>query len=89
MPAGGVGRILPDLGGTEDNGRSIFSVEAKTNSAFAPLTKTTIAMIKGDYKLIYYKGYDGYDDVFELYNLSEDIEEMQNLIPKIHPIWQV
>jgi len=82
MPAGGVGRILPDLGGTEDNGRSIFSVEAKTNSAFAPLTNTTIAMIKGDYKLIYYKGYDGYDDVFELYNLSEDIEEMQNLISK-------
>ena len=82
MPTGSVGRILPDLGGTEDNGRSIFSVEAKTNSAFAPLTRTTIAMRKGDYKLIYYKGYDGADGVFELYNLREDIEEMQNLAPK-------
>ena len=82
MPAGGSGKILPDLGGTEDTERSIFSVEAKANSAFAPLTKTTIAMVKGDYKLIYYKGYRGTDNVFELYNLHDDIEELQNLVPK-------
>jgi arylsulfatase A-like enzyme len=82
MPAGDFGKILPDLGGTEDMERSIFSVEAKTNSAFAPLIRTTIAMIKGDTKLIYYKGYRGHDDFFELYNLREDIEELQNLVPK-------
>jgi hypothetical protein len=39
-------------------------------------------MIKGDTKLIYYKGYRGNDDVFELYNLREDIEELQNLVSK-------
>jgi arylsulfatase len=82
MPTESTGRILPGLGGVEDIERAIFTIEAKTNSAFAPLTKTTIAMIKGGYKLIYYKGYKAADDVFEMYNLSEDAEEMQNLIPK-------
>lgn len=83
VPAGSTGKILPDLGGLEDTERSIFSVEAKTNSAFATLTKTTIAMVKGDYKLIYYRGYNGENgDFFEMYNLREDIEELQNLVPK-------
>jgi arylsulfatase A-like enzyme len=82
MPSGNKGQLLPGLGGTEDSERSIFTVEAKTNSAFAPLSRTTIAMIKGDYKLIYYKGYEGYDNIFELYNLREDSEELQDLAPK-------
>jgi hypothetical protein len=36
-------------------------------------------MIKGDYKLIHYRGYDGYDDVYELYHLRDDPEELDNL----------
>jgi hypothetical protein len=31
------------------------------------------------YKLIHYLGYDEYDDVFELYDLSEDPQELRNL----------
>ncbi|MEJ2570065.1 MAG: DUF4976 domain-containing protein, partial [Anaerolineales bacterium] len=41
--------------------------------------KATVAMIKGDYKLIHYRGYEGYDGVYELYNLHDDPEELENL----------
>lgn len=74
------GRLLPGFGGQEDNSRAIFSIYARPDSAFLPLTKTTIAMRKGDYKMIYYLGYPGYDNVYELYNIAEDPEEMRNLI---------
>ena len=36
-------------------------------------------MIKGNWKLIYYKGYDNYNNIFELYNLHDDLQEMENL----------
>jgi arylsulfatase A-like enzyme len=74
------GRLLPGFGGQEDSSRSIFTIEAKENSAFKPLTKVTISMIKGNWKLIYYKGYDNYNNIFELYNLQDDLQEMKNLI---------
>jgi arylsulfatase A-like enzyme len=74
------GRILPGLGGVDDPERVIFSLEAKENSSFAPLKKMTIAMLKGSYKLIYYSGYPKYDQMYELFNLSTDPEEMKNLI---------
>jgi len=79
IPAGLERRILPGLGGQEDFQRSIFAVEAKENSAFGPLTKATIALIKEGKKLIYYTGYPQYPQVFELYDLVEDIEESKNL----------
>ncbi len=83
LPAGLEGRLLPGLGGPEDGTRSIFAVEAKENSAFAPLTKATIAMIKGNRKMIYYTGYKGaYRNQFELYDLSNDPEELRNLFKK-------
>ena len=59
--------------------RSIFAIEAKSNPKFGPLVKGTVAMIKGDYKLIYYVGYEGHDGVFELYDLQKDPEELYDL----------
>jgi arylsulfatase A-like enzyme len=73
------GKILPGLGGEEDNERSSYTVEAKLNPAFAPLKTATIAMRKGNYKLIYYTGYFGDEDSYELYNHVEDLEELNNL----------
>ena len=64
--------------------RSIFVVEAKSSPKAAPLQKATVAMIKGDFKLVYYFGYDGFDGVFELYNLSDDPEELDDLYAS-HP----
>ncbi len=81
IPSQTEGQLLPGLGGVDDFERSTFIVEAKRNPAFAPLTKATIAMRKGTHKLIYYTGYEA-EDSFELYDLSEDIEEMHDLYPE-------
>jgi arylsulfatase A-like enzyme len=72
------GKLLPGFGGVEDAERSVFSVEAKLNPAFAPINKGTIAMRKGKYKLIYYTGYEKADS-FELYDLENDFEELTDL----------
>ncbi len=74
------GQILPTFGDKEtSSGRSIFSVEAKSNPKQTPLTKGTVALIKDQYKLIHYFGYDGYEDEYELYDLANDPEEMKDL----------
>lgn len=51
------GTLLPGLGGVEDLERSTFTLEAKANAPYEPLTKATVAMIKGPNKMIYYTGY--------------------------------
>jgi hypothetical protein len=81
FPAWSEGKLLPELGGVEDRSRSIYIVEAKLNPAFTALTKTTIAMQKDDHKLIYYTGYEA-EDSFELYDLTTDLEELDDLYPK-------
>jgi hypothetical protein len=68
------------LGGKDDSERSTFTVEAKSNPAFAPLTMATIAMYKGKHKMIYYTGYENQDS-FELYDLESDPEELLDLYP--------
>ena len=73
------GRVLPGLGGEGAPDRPIFSMYAATNSAFAPIERTSIAMRKGAYKLIAYLGFAGLDKVFELYDLEQDPEELRDL----------
>ena len=76
------GRVLPVLADeTPEAGRSIFSMEAKSNPAFAPLRKATIAMRKGPLKLISYFGYEGFEEVYELYDIENDPEELEDLAP--------
>jgi arylsulfatase A-like enzyme len=79
------GEILPGMGGVTSNERPTFSMDAKKASAFGDLSPITIAMHQGDYKIIYYKGYEEKDSpynkgLFELYNLRDDPEELHNLI---------
>jgi arylsulfatase A-like enzyme len=81
IPDWAEGKLLPELGGTEDPERSTFSVEAKLNSAFTPLKKVSVAMYKGHSKLIYYTGYEPKDS-FEMYDLYEDPEELNDLYPQ-------
>jgi len=74
------GTVLPPY--TTDiqpSDRSIFAVEAKSNSKTGPLRKATFAIIKGDYKLIHYRGYNEFENVFELYNLKQDPEELEDI----------
>lgn len=81
------GRLLPEFGGEEDPEREIFVVEAKANPAFAPLRKATFAMLRWPYKLVSYRGYKHYPNAYELYQLEDDPDELQNLYPD-HPMVQ-
>lgn len=73
------GRLLPGLGGIEDDSRSIFPMVAKDNAAFRPITHGTFTLIRGPYELFYFMGYPDHPDTFELYNLQEDPDELQDL----------
>ena len=75
------GQILPGLGGAETPERATFSIEAKTNPAFSPLQTATVAMRKGQYKLVCYIGY-GEEHLYELYDHETDLEEMNDLYPQ-------
>jgi arylsulfatase A-like enzyme len=78
IPAWCEGQVLPEFGGPEDPSRSIFTVDAKTNASFAPLTRTSISLTKSPYRLTYYK-YPEFGEQFEFYNIVEDPDELQNL----------
>lgn len=82
IPSGVEGEILPLLGGSENPKRSVFSMDAKENSAFAPLRIATLSLTRGKHKLIYYMGYPKHADKFELYHLGDDLEEKKDLIHK-------
>ncbi|MFC1879657.1 sulfatase [Chloroflexota bacterium] len=73
------GRILPHLGGLDENERSVFAIEAKENSMNRPLRKATFAIIRGRYKLIHYRGYEQFHEIDELYDLVNDPEEMDDI----------
>ncbi|HEU4745740.1 MAG TPA: sulfatase-like hydrolase/transferase [Anaerolineales bacterium] len=82
IPAWVEGKLLPGFGGVEDIDRSIFPLMAKDNPAFQPIHRATFAMIKGGHELLYYTGYPGYPDQYELYHLDEDPDELQNLFTR-------
>ncbi len=79
VPDWSEGVPLPGLGGREDLNRSIYVLDAKQNSAFAPLSKFSIALTKGQFRLTYYK-YPQYRQ-FEFYDLENDPEEISDLYP--------
>ena len=78
IPAWCEGQLLPEMGGTETPSRSVFTVDAKNNASFAPLTRTSISLTKNPYRLTYYK-YPGAGEQFEFYNFSEDPDELKDL----------
>jgi len=73
------GRLLPGFGGTEDESRSFFPMMAKDNPAFQPLKRGTFTLLKGPYELFFFTGYPDHSDIFELYNLHEDPNELHDL----------
>lgn len=74
------GRVLPPYSESGiDSDRSVFTLDAKSNPKNASLRKGTISMVKGNFKLTYYFGHDGFDDQFEMYDLENDPEELENL----------
>jgi arylsulfatase A-like enzyme len=76
------GRLLPGFGGTPEPERSIFPMSAKDNAAFRPLEHGTFVMLKGADELFFFTGYPDHPDGFELYNLEEDPDELNDLYKK-------
>ena len=75
------GRLLPKLGGAEDEGRSVFSMDAKTNSSFGPLRNYSISLTRDRHRLVQYSyPRDNYEK-YELYDLQADREEITDLYP--------
>jgi arylsulfatase len=82
IPAWAEGRLLPGLGGGDDPERSIFALAAKDNPAFRSITRGTFVLVKGPYELFFFTGYSGHADFYELYDLQEDPDELQDLFSK-------
>jgi len=82
IPSDVDGRLLPGFGGEEDPTRSLYAMFSPKSSAFAPLQKGTFALLQGQHKLIYYKGYEEYPEAFELYDLREDPDELDDLFER-------
>jgi arylsulfatase A-like enzyme len=81
VPEWAPGKLLPGLGGIEEPERRIYTLEAKSAPAFGKLTQATFAMREGKYKIIMYHGYEEFgEDAFELYDLENDPEEMNDLL---------
>jgi len=74
------GKILPGFNvNNTTTSRNIYAVEAKRNAVHAPLTKGTIALIQKPYKLIHYLNSNKAQVKYELYNLENDPEEVEDL----------
>lgn len=77
----GEGTVLPPFGPIDDQ-RNVYAVEAKTNPGNLPLGQATTMLVRGEHKLCRFEGYRALEpgtQRVELYNLSEDPEELHNL----------
>ncbi|MDK1027700.1 MAG: sulfatase-like hydrolase/transferase [Anaerolineae bacterium] len=77
------GRVLPPFSNaTRKPSRNIYVLEARNNSKYAPFTEATTVLVKGNYKLMYFFGYEelgSEGERIELYDLGKDPEELNDL----------
>jgi arylsulfatase A-like enzyme len=74
------GFVLPNAKNpAASDDRRVFVVEAKTSPKLGKLVSATLALFYKQFKLVYYSGYPGLDQIFELYDIAEDPEELTNL----------
>ena len=73
------GRLLPNLGGEADEGRSVFSMDAKSNSSFGPLTNYVMSITRDRHRLTYYCYPKDEYQQYEFYDLDADPLEMKDL----------
>jgi len=81
MPDWAEGKLLPRFGGDVDEGRSVFSMDAKFNSAFGPLVNYAMSLTRDRHRLIHYSYRRDNYDKYEFYDLDSDPEEMKDLYP--------
>jgi len=78
------GVVLPPYADTgPDPNRSVYVMKANKNEQYAPITRASLALAKGRYKLLYYFGYvdQGIDELVKLYDIEADPEELVDLYP--------
>jgi hypothetical protein len=78
------GVVLPPYADTSpDPNRSVYVMKANKNNQYAPITRASLALAKGRYKLLYYFGYVdlGIDELVKLYDIEADPEELVDLYP--------
>jgi arylsulfatase A-like enzyme len=81
------GEILPTFDGPPpDPPRSVYALEAKKNYRERVLKHGTLALMKGEHKLIHYFGYDSFPDTYELFDMANDPQELENLYS---PDWAI
>ncbi|MEN8241913.1 MAG: sulfatase-like hydrolase/transferase [Chloroflexota bacterium] len=85
IPSWCEGRVLPPYGGAVSE-RSIFAADLKTSAITAPIVQGSFAVIRKNYKLNYFMGYEMGDASLELYDLENDPEEMENLASRFPEI---
>ena len=76
------GEVLPPYGPTKPNPeRNLYVVQARYNDQYKPLSIATIVLVKGQYKLMYFFGYEklGERERLELYDIENDPEELNDL----------
>jgi len=77
------GDILPPYATTEKKSdRSIYVVRSNKTTHNEPITRTSITLVKGRYKLTYYVGYEerGIDELVTLFDVITDPEELVDLV---------
>ena len=79
IPEWSEGRLLPELGGTSDEKRSHFSMDAKYGSSFGPLVNYSMSLTRDGHRLVYYCYPKDEHKKFEFYDIQADVEEMNDL----------
>ena len=76
------GRVLPPFRAPDEQYHNrVYTMECKELPANHPMTFGAITIIEDNYKLVYTYGYPeiGYGELFELFDLQTDPEELNNL----------
>ena len=83
IPAWTEGKVLPPFAEPEVD-RRLYVVRAKDDDPNAALTQASTMIVRQQYKLLYYYGYQerGIKDFIRLYNIQKDPEELTDLSRK-------
>ena len=82
VPGWTEGEVMPPYStGAPGGDRGIYAVQARKSQQYAPLTRATITLVKGRYKVIYYFGYTELHlrDLVKTYDIQDDPEELVDL----------
>jgi arylsulfatase A-like enzyme len=74
--------LPPFLAPASASERTLYTLQARRNDQYKPITNATIVLVKGQYKLMHFFGYEELDageERLELYDLENDPEEMNDL----------